>query len=1329
MHCKLLRATMLFKGVERMLYSNYLKRLSKMEKYVSKLTFVLPSVLIAVAFSILQSASCTASEGEEKPVQSKNAVFKRVFAEKPNMLSFEPVEIRFLRFNVFSSQGGDPAIDELFVYSSESSVDVNLTQKGLKRIDASSCIPGYAIHKIENIVDGNLGNAASWVAGNPATRDAPQWVSIEWKEPVVVGAVVYSRDRLGAYKDRVPLDVNVETSKDGINWTVQASIHGVTEDVSVGGLTSYGSSWLSNAPPSPKNDWIRQNVDRPIGGELTEYEFLLQDAFLAEENALLKTAGYADCEQWLIQRHYPEFVEPLHKPESIVPLPTLENGNFSDDEFWRNASSATVHVFASGNFALGPLVEQTVYAALTESFLCLKIEGNRFLSDNRALVSTENLPVRGFIAVRENKVVWVQVDAIDGRETGVEVELQGKWSLSDGALYAKVPLDFLPEYSTRGVYVTLGIGGNNVLPGGRPIHFRPADFSASFSCDLNGEDSFCLTLTATGGRAVNLISDSERIQLLPDSPTSKTLKGVFGQVGPEVEWEAIDEKTEQTFRLNAFRYDPCYRPFCQLKDALERADANPDEERDVRDFLKRASIPGVANPRYADLAKVVANLRMPDEHEDLSRFFDELETEGIDESDSNSKTKREFLDLWKKYRELSTSRRNSENALSAENNEKLNLAERELFWKVRLLKRDFFLSNEDLTPVEHILANKRNPFWPSHNYSDLFDSTWNPGGAVVLIDIPRENGRLAPEKATTREIVRAGDGVIRNPSASFDSTKIYYAKRESQNEYFRIHELDLTTGKTRRISADGPFHDFWPTELPDGGLAFISTRCKKKFICWRPQAFVLYRMNKEGGEIKPLSFANLSEFAPSVADDGRILWTRSEYVDKGADYGHTLWTIRADGTSPELVFGNTINLPQGYANGRRVPDSEDVCCVMISHFGDLNGPVALIDLSKGPHDPAAIMSITPEVPWPGYWARTETFREPVPISRDVFLVAHAAADRFGVYLLDRFGNRELLTIDKEIDTICPQPFGPRETPPITGNPPEPELLSQGMGRFSVANVYRGLEGDVKPGAAKYLRVCQEMPTPLALMDDGTYQADHEPFMEYYASPVDVLQGAFGWSSYVAKGVLGTVEIEKDGSVDFVVPAGKVLFFELLDENYNEIQRMRSVVQLQPGERRSCIGCHESRLSAPEGGLTLASGKNSQTLTAPPWGAGPFWYEKTVQPVLDKNCVECHTAETASENPKQIDLTSARDENKIPASYRSLIQSGDVHYFDYTWGAGKTTKAAPYTFGTFQSKLWEILKDENHKKTVLAPEEEQAIKCWIDLNVPLWGDYQMRRTRD
>ncbi|MCB9769454.1 MAG: hypothetical protein H6752_14745 [Candidatus Omnitrophica bacterium] len=47
-----------------------------------------------------------------------------------------------------------------------------------------------------------------------------------------------------------------------------------------------------------------------------------------------------------------------------------------------------------------------------------------------------------------------------------------------------------------------------------------------------------------------------------------------------------------------------------------------------------------------------------------------------------------------------------------------------------------------------------------------------------------------------------------------------------------------------------------------------------------------------------------------------------------------------------------------------------------------------------------------------------------------------------------------------------------------------------------------------------------------------------------------------------------------------------MYFEILDENFNEIQRMRSVVQLQPGEKRSCIGCHEHRQMAPQPPQTL-----------------------------------------------------------------------------------------------------------------------------------------------
>ncbi len=182
----------------------------------------------------------------------------------------------------------------------------------------------------------------------------------------------------------------------------------------------------------------------------------------------------------------------------------------------------------------------------------------------------------------------------------------------------------------------------------------------------------------------------------------------------------------------------------------------------------------------------------------------------------------------------------------------------------------------------------------------------------------------------------------------------------------------------------GPFHDYYPCPLADGGLAFISTRCRARFLCWRPQAFVLFRMDADGRNIRPLSFANLSEWSPAMMHDGRILWTRSEYLDKGANFGHTLWAIHPDGTHPELIFGNdTINC---YMNGREVPGSREICCTIISHGGDHNGPLGLIDLSKGPFDSAALTNITPDVD-PHYdmsWPAQECFRDPSPICPRLF---------------------------------------------------------------------------------------------------------------------------------------------------------------------------------------------------------------------------------------------------------------------------------------------------------------------------------------------------------
>ena len=642
------------------------------------------------------------------------------------------------------------------------------------------------------------------------------------------------------------------------------------------------------------------------------------------------------------------------------------------------------------------------------------------------------------------------------------------------------------------------------------------------------------------------------------------------------------------------------------------------------------------------------------------------------------------------------------------------------YLEARAAKRRLFLRDPDLAPLQRVLFVARHPYEPSHNYSDILDSQWRPGGGVCRLDLPWRDGRLDPAAGQVTTLFDASRGVARDAVADFGAERIYFAYRDAPDGYFHLESIRADGGDRRTLTA-GPFHDDYPCPLPDGGLAFISTRCRARFLCWRPQAFVLFRMDADGGNITPLSHANLSEWAPSVMRDGRILWTRSEYLDKGADFGHTLWAIRPDGTHAELLFGNnTLNC---YMNGREVPGSRELCCTLISHGGDLNGPIGLLDPDRGRFNPAAITNITPDSP-PRYhmsWAQRECFRDPVPIAHDLFLVSHAPQQHFGLYVIDRFGNRELLYLDPRISAMCPTPLRPESRPPVWPGQ-GPPVAGVETGRFLVQDVYQGLEPAVARGRVKYLRVCQEVRAELERLPNGAYRNDHPPFQDFYASPTHLVNGPNGWPSYVAKASLGLVPVQEDGSVWFEAPAGRVLYFELLDADLNEIQRMRSVVQLQPGEQRGCIGCHEHRALAATRHRPLAARQPPQALEAPSWGAVPFAYETVVQPVWDRHCVRCHDARDA----RGLDFTGRRGPDQVPASYRTLISQGWVHYFDYTWGR-EHQKAEPLTFGSVKSRLIKLLA-AGHEKVQLSRDELHRVTCWIDLNCPLWPDYQQRELR-
>jgi hypothetical protein len=648
-------------------------------------------------------------------------------------------------------------------------------------------------------------------------------------------------------------------------------------------------------------------------------------------------------------------------------------------------------------------------------------------------------------------------------------------------------------------------------------------------------------------------------------------------------------------------------------------------------------------------------------------------------------------------------------------------AQWDLFYRARLAKRRLFLRSPDLAVLESILFVKRQPFLPSHNYSDLFDAQGAPGGAVCILEIPRRDGRPAPAEARLVPLFDARGGVARDPVAAFDLSRIYFAYQTSKADYYHIMEMRADGTGLRQVT-DGPFNDVYPCPLPDGGLAFMTTRCTARFLCWRPQAFVLFRMDADGGNMRPLSHANLSEWAPSVMNDGRILWTRSEYLDKGANFGHTLWAIRPDGTHAEMVFGNNTRFC--YVNGREVPGTSELSSTLISHGGDLNGPVALIEAAKGRSNPDLVTNITPDS-FPHFhmsWAARECFRDPVPLSRDYILCSHAPEDRFGLYVVDRFGNREVLYLDPAIGSMSPTPFRPVPRPPVLSAAERMAGDDGRLGQFFVADVYEGLGPAVQRGSVKYIRICEEVRADLLRLPNGEYQKDHEPFMDWYATPVHVVAGPHGWPTYVAKGTFGLVPVEADGSANFYAPAGKVLYFQVLDGQFNELQRMRSVVQLQPGEKRGCIGCHEDRTSAPPIRSAAALRRPPSRPRLPSWGDGPFSYEKVVQPVWDAKCVRCHDAA----DKKGLNLAGALDPDKVPASYRTLIAKGWVHYFDCQYGV-EHHRALPLTFGTVRSRLWKVL-DAGHYDVRLTADETERIKTWIDLNCPLWPDYVFRANR-
>ncbi|MHC5054270.1 MAG: LamG-like jellyroll fold domain-containing protein [Planctomycetota bacterium] len=245
-------------------------------------------------------------------------------------------------------------------------------------------------------------------------------------------------------------------------------------------------------------------------------------------------------------------------------------------------------------------------------------------------------------------------------------------------------------------------------------------------------------------------------------------------------------------------------------------------------------------------------------------------------------------------------------------------------WKaaVRALRRDAILNENPLIDFDKVAFIKRLTYSANHYYTEYVNARWTPGGGICILDL-----KTGDVKEIATELK---DGVFMRFDVSFDAKRIVFDWKCASQEGYRIYEVNVDGTGLRQLTfpdknekeiqrlyrARPHYHhgtdDMHPCYLPNGDICFISTRCQYGILCDGPDDFtttILYRMDANGKDMRPLTNSSVSEASPVVLPDGRIMYTRWEYVDKGAVSVKCLWAMRPDGTNSAEIYANDISLP------------------------------------------------------------------------------------------------------------------------------------------------------------------------------------------------------------------------------------------------------------------------------------------------------------------------------------------------------------------------------------------------------------------------------------
>ena len=413
-----------------------------------------------------------------------------------------------------------------------------------------------------------------------------------------------------------------------------------------------------------------------------------------------------------------------------------------------------------------------------------------------------------------------------------------------------------------------------------------------------------------------------------------------------------------------------------------------------------------------------------------------------------------------------------------------------------------------------------------------------------------------------RLLLDAGKGGIGSPSVSFDGKWIYVSMARDGEPFFHIYRLPAAGGPAKRLTS-GPFHDIDPAELPDGRIAFTSTRIGTFEEYHNPPSRALFAMSPDGTDVRPITNTLVFDNEAEVLADGRIVFIRSDnFFDRGK-VETRLHAVHPDGTDGYTEFG-LDNAPE-YGGRLRafycgspapMPDGRLAFVsrsgITVGRLGSPRGDwrnygVAAGDVAAMP-DGRLICTI------------------PQTITREVVL-SNKTKKTLRQLNYGKIAVLDPLSVKGEVVIVHDSGGSALHSPVYLGPRQRPPTLAQ--------KVSRPQEDD--PHATGFL-FCQNA----RFTQHTTAGWSHVRAIRVLAGKGLTVRSSHAYIVHAGSEVteLGTVPLAPDGSFFIEVPADTAIALQAVDaEGRSELNEM-SWIYVRPGERRGCLGCHHTRQATP-----------------------------------------------------------------------------------------------------------------------------------------------------